>query len=103
MVGNYRGFFDFMASRDIFTRRLLNLYIDKVRIKCLLMVCKTFGDKISMQSLADLLGEDEDVLEAIIREEKGVIDKGFLLLKPSYDIFINSEHLKTKKVTVLLG
>ena len=52
MVGNYRGFFDFVATRDAFSRRLLNLYMDKVRVKCLLMVCKTFGEKISLKSLA---------------------------------------------------
>ena len=103
MVGNYRGFFEFVATRDIFSRRLLNLYMDKVRVKCLLMVCKTFGEKISLKSLAELLGEDEDVIEAIVNEEKGIVEKGYLILKPSYENFLKSEHLKTRKVTVTMG
>lgn len=102
MLGNYRGFFDFVYTRDSFTRRLLNLYIDKFRIKCLLMVCKTFGEKISVKSLGELLGEDEDVLEAIFKEEKAVVDKGYLILKPSIEKFKASQHLITKKVTILM-
>ena len=43
LLGNYRGIFDFYAQRDEVCRCLLNQYIDKIRIKCLLMVCKTFG------------------------------------------------------------
>ena len=57
LLGNYRGFFSFYGStKDEVCRCLLNQYIDKVRIKCLLMVCRTFGEKIPIQILAQTMG-----------------------------------------------
>ena len=42
MLGNYRAFFDFYNQRDNVCRQLLNIYIDKVRMRCLLMFSKTW-------------------------------------------------------------
>jgi RNase P subunit RPR2 len=41
---------------------MLNIYIDKVRMKCLLMFCKTCGEKMTFELLGETVGEDEDVL-----------------------------------------
>ena len=103
MLGNYRGFFDFYGTRDQVCRSLLNQYIDRVRVKCLLMVCKTFGEKVPITTLAGILGEDEDLLEAIIRQEGGIIQGGNFMLKPSYDKLLKSEHLASKKVSILFN
>ena len=43
MLGNYRAFFDFYNKRDNICRQLLNIYIDKVRMRCLVMFSKTCG------------------------------------------------------------
>jgi hypothetical protein len=52
LLGNYRAFFDYYNSRDQVCRQLLNLYADKVRMKCLVMFCKTGGEKITIAQLA---------------------------------------------------
>lgn len=67
------------------------------------MICKTCGEKVPLTSLSKLLGEDEPKIQEIINSENGVIVNGFLMLKPSYEQFLKSEHLVTKKVTVLMG
>ena len=67
------------------------------------MVCKTFGEKISLPSLANTIGEDEDLLEAMILKEGGTIENGMFLLKPSYEKLIKSEHLASKKVSILFN
>lgn len=30
----------------------MNQYIDKIRVKCLVMICKTFGEKITFPQIA---------------------------------------------------
>jgi hypothetical protein len=62
----------------------MNHYIDKVRIKFLVVACKTFGPKISLKFLAENSADDEDVLEVLAKEEGGVVSEGELLLKESY-------------------
>lgn len=42
--------------------------MDKVRVKCLVMACKTFGQKISFKLLAENVGQDEDVLKVLAME-----------------------------------
>ena len=102
LLGNYRAFFDYYNSRDQVCRQLLNLYADKVRMKCLVMFCKTGGEKITLGQLAQTVGEDEDVLEALAVSEGAVMREGCLMLKESYDILSKSEFLVVKKVTNLL-
>ena len=67
------------------------------------MVCKTFGEKVPLTVLANTIGEDEDLLEAMILKEGGIIDKGNFLLKPSYEKLLKSEHLASKKVSILFN
>lgn len=43
------------------------------------------------------------MLEEIIAKEGGVVEGGMLILKPSLDKFSKSEHLASKKVTVLMN
>jgi hypothetical protein len=63
LLGNYRAFFDFYNNtRDEVCRKLLNIYIDKVRMRCLVMFSKTCGEKITFALLSETVGEDEDVL-----------------------------------------
>lgn len=73
LLGNYRAFFDYLNSRDQISRQLINLYADRIRVKCLVAFCKTSGEKILLTQLANTVGEDEDVLEALIVSEGGVI------------------------------
>lgn len=68
VVGNYHAFFSFYNSQDETCQKLMNHYIDKVRIKFLVMACKTFGEKISFSYLGQNCAEDEDVLEAFAKE-----------------------------------
>ena len=58
MIGNYRAFFDFYNNLDQISRKLLNIYIDKMRMKCIVMFCKTCGQKISFKALSDFTGQD---------------------------------------------
>lgn len=58
LLGNYRGFFDYYNKRDQVSRQLLNIYIDKIRVRCLLMFSKTCGERMTWQSLAETVGED---------------------------------------------
>lgn len=55
-----------------------------------------------MKNISEMIAEDEDVLQAIIESEGGTVVEGMLMLKPSYEKFKNSEHLASKKVTVLM-
>ena len=73
MLGNYRAFFDFYNARDEISRKLLNIYIDKVRMRCLVMFSKTCGERITFNLLSDTVGEDEDVLEGLAVAEGAVV------------------------------
>ncbi len=66
------------------------------------MACKTFGEKISFKFLGENCAEDEDVLEALAKEEGATVIEGLIHLKESYDKLRNSEYLQVKKVTNLL-
>ena len=66
------------------------------------MACKTFGEKISFKFLGENCAEDEDVLEALAKEEGATINDCSIHLKESYDKLKNSEYLQVKKVTNLL-
>ncbi len=43
MLGNYRAFFESYNQKDQISRQLLNIYIDKIRMRCLVMFSKTCG------------------------------------------------------------
>lgn len=45
------------------------------------MACKTFGSKITFKVLGDNCAEDEDVLEALAKEEGAVVNDGEIMLK----------------------
>lgn len=83
-VGNYTAFFEYCGRQDRFISSLLELYLDKMMIKFLLMVCKTCGEKVPITSLCKLVGSDPSKLESIIRAENGIIQNGQLMLKSSY-------------------
>lgn len=102
IIGNYNAFFTFYNSQDETCQKLMNHYIDKVRVKFLVMACKTFGEKISFRLLGMNCAEDEDVLEALAKEEGAVVSEGCLLLKESYEKIKDSDYLQVKKVTSLL-
>ena len=73
-MGNYRAFFDFCNNtRDEVCRKLLNIYIDKVRMRCLLMFSKTCGERVTFSLLSETVGEDEDVLEGLAVGEGAVV------------------------------
>lgn len=73
MLGNYRAFFDFYNSRDELCRKLLNIYIDKIRMRCMLMFSKTCGQRMTFNLLGQTVGEDEDVLEALAVGQGAII------------------------------
>ncbi len=102
LLGNYKAFFNYYNSRDQITRQLLNFYIDKVRMRCLVMISKTCGERISLSVLSETVGEDEDVIEALAVGEGAVIKEGCFMLKESYEQLCKSDFLVTKKVTNLL-
>ncbi len=59
VIGNYHAFFTFYNDqRDMTCQKLMNHYIDKVRVKFLVMACKTFGPKISLKYLGTNCAED---------------------------------------------
>lgn len=60
-------------QEDKTCQKLMNHYIDKVRVKFLVMASKTFGPKLAFKILGENCAEDEDVLEALAREEGGVV------------------------------
>ena len=100
MIGNYRAFFDFYNSHEDVCRFLLNQYVDRVRMKCILMVSKTFGEKIPLNVLAETISEDEDLLEVLIEKEGGVIRDGQFILKESSEALSKSQYLNIKKARV---
>ena len=102
IIGNYNAFFTFYNSQDETCQKLMNHFIDKVRVKFLVMACKTFGEKIPFKLLGTNCAEDQDVLEALAKEEGATVEDGTLLLKESYDKLKNSDYLQVKKVTSLL-
>lgn len=73
LLGNYRAFFDFYNARDEISRKMLNIYIDKVRMRCLVMFSKTGGERMTFNLLSETVGEDEDVLEGLAVGEGAVM------------------------------
>lgn len=73
LLGNYRAFFDFYNQRDEVCRKLLNIYIDKIRMKCMVMFCKVGGEKMTFKMLGETVGEDEDLLETLAVGEGAVV------------------------------
>ena len=96
-MGNYRAFFDFYNPRNDMTRSLLTQYIEKVRMRYLVIECRTFGEKISLEILAETINDDEDELKILITEQGGILTDGFLYLKQSLPIFSQSDLLNKNK------
>lgn len=84
MMGNYKNFFKFYNSRDTLTRCLLNQYIDKIRASCIAMFSKTLGEKVGVEFLADMIGDDAQVLESMIVSIGGIVRDGMFYCKESY-------------------
>jgi hypothetical protein len=56
IVGNYTGFFKFFSSQDRFVKCLLDLYVDKMLVKFLIMICRTCGEKVPIKCLSQFVG-----------------------------------------------
>lgn len=51
IVGNYCAFFSFYEGLDKLSKSLIDLYFGKVMIKFLLMICKTGGERVHINTL----------------------------------------------------
>lgn len=76
----------------------MDSYLDRIRIKCLVMVCKTFGEKVKFSQIGENIGEDQDILELLARGEGAKIDGEYLMLKDSLEPLRNSQILDVKKL-----
>jgi hypothetical protein len=104
IVGNYRAFFDFYHRQGKFNKCLLDLYLSKMLVRFLLMICRTCGERIPISNLCSIVGSKSGpLLKELIEKEGAVVEGGALVLKPSFDILAKSEHLASKKVTVLMN
>jgi stalled ribosome alternative rescue factor ArfA len=98
-MGNVKKLFQLYKSGITMTQYLIDLFVSKLRIWGLQIICKSHGEKLSISYLTEILAfHDETQFLKFIEESEGILseDKKHLLLKESFKVYVAHPWLKKR-------
>jgi len=98
-MGNIKKLFQLYKKGVNMTQYLIDLFVNKLRIWALQILCKSHGDKLSVSYLTEILAfNDEKQCLTLLEESDGILseDKKALLLKESLKVYLVHPWLKQR-------
>jgi len=102
-LGNVKKIFQLYKNGIHMTQYIFDLFLNKLRVVSLQILCKSHGDKLSLSYLTELLAFHDEIQSLnFIKESDGILteDSKYLNLKESFKVYIAHPWLK-KKILVL--